>query len=339
MQPKEDASAEVEHSRRDWLGGLILLGLGAIGADTPTEKIKPKPKEKEKAKPPEPKIRAADLESIQKYAEAKGLKDVGVSESAHYFAVGDALEGYRKEALQLCEEIASSFLTHFRTRGFSLEFPADKIAVVALKNKESYERFINDKAGPEEGGLYDVTEGRLVIFDFRGGDNPAQVLVPTRANTFSLVHESIHGLCFSTGLLSREADVPVAISEGFATQGEQWRKAQRVMGQVNVLRLRALAAANPATSWISVRDLLTKDDLFRDPETSQVAYAECWILIHEMLKSKSALAKLTSYLSVIKTRRNPGHRVEDAEETLGKLEVLDRDMKQAAVRLLRTNRL
>jgi Protein of unknown function (DUF1570) len=320
---------DFEWSRRDWLGGLLLFGVGALGADAPAEK---------KAKPPEPKVRPADLDAIRKRAETAGLKDVGVSESAHYFAVGDAPEGFRKEALQLCEEIASSFLTHFRAKGFTLDFPADKMAVVALKDKESYRLFIDDEVGPEEGGQYNVTEGWLVIFDFRGGDNAAQVAVPQRVNTFSLVHESIHELTYSTGLLSRTADVPVAISEGFATQGELWRKADRVMGRTNALRLRELAPTLRGTGWISVRDLLTNDDLLRDPQTSQIAYGEAWVLIHEMLKSKSGLAKLTSYLSLIKTRRNPGRRVEDAEEAFGKLEVLDRELKQAAGRLLRGSR-
>ncbi len=45
----------------------------------------------------------------------------------------------------------------------------------------------------------------------------------TRVNTFTLVHEAIHQLTYNTGLLDRQADVPVAISEGLATFGEHAR--------------------------------------------------------------------------------------------------------------------
>lgn len=329
MQSRLASRMDVEWSRRDWLAGLIVLGTVAIGADAPAKK----------AKAQEPKVPTADLDAIRKRAEGVGLKKVEVSESAHYFAVGDALNGFRKEALQLCEEIASSFLTHFRAKGFTLEFPPDKMAVVTLKDKESYTLFKGEEVDPNEGGHFEVSEGRLVIFDFRGGDNAAQVFAPQRLNTFSLVHEAIHQLTFATGLLARAGDVPVAVSEGFATQGELWRKADRVMGRVNVPRLRVLAATTQGAGWIGVRDLLTNDDLFFDDQTSQVAYGESWLFIHEMLRTKASLAKLTSYLSLIKTRRDPGHRVEDAEEAFGKLEVLDRDLKQAALKLVRSSRL
>jgi len=308
--------------RRDWLGGVILLGLGSLGAADP-------PKEK-----PAEIDREEKAAVLKRAADAK-LKEFGTNESDHYTGIGDAPESFRKDALFLCEELATSFKTHFHLKGFDLALPKKKMTVVTLKDKASYAAFKGEAVGAAEGGHFEVSSGRLVIYDFR--EDEKKVVNARRTNTFILVHEAIHQLTHGTGMLERGGDVPVAISEGFATYGELWRNAgrEKILGHVNRPRLAVLSNPGEGRDWIPLDELLGTDELFYDPKTEQLAYAESWLLIYELLKTRAATARLTKYLTAIKPRKNPGKRIEDAEETIGNLGKLDRDLKRSANLLIR----
>jgi hypothetical protein len=206
------------------------------------------------------------------------------------------------------------------------------MVVVALAGRESYEAFKREEVGEDEGGHYDVGANQLVIFDFRNAPNgEGQGLDPLRANTFTLVHEALHQLTYLTGLLSREADVPVAVSEGFATYGETWKLSDpKKLGRENRLRLQELA--KPAAEWLPVDRLLTDDKVFADRATVQVAYAEAWLLVYHLINK--APAKLRTYLDLLRGRRDPTHRADDATKVLGKLPTLDSALKRAARLLL-----
>ena len=310
-------------TRREWLGGLLVTGLGAFGAADP-----PKVKRVE--------VDPGEIEDVRKRASVAKLNGFGANESELYAALGDAPEAFRKEALFLCEELATSFKTHFHHKGIDVVMPARKMMVIALKDKVSYAAFKGEEVGQTEGGHYEVESGRLVIFDFREleikGNNNAR-----RTNTFILVHEALHQLTFGTGILEREGDIPVAISEGLATYGELWRNSRRekILGQLNRPRLMVLSAPGEGQDWIPIAELLGSDKLFYDPATEQLAYAESWLLIYELFKARASTAKLLAFLKAIKTRKNPGKRIEDAELALGKLDRLDRELKRSANLMIR----
>ncbi len=96
------------------------------------------------------------------------------------------------------------------------------MTVITLKDDSSFRAFIGADPGDDVGGHYDLETNQLVVFDFRDKkeDKPGNA---ERVNLFSLIHETAHMLCFNTGLLSRQADVPDCISEGLATFVEMWR--------------------------------------------------------------------------------------------------------------------
>ncbi|GAC1469796.1 MAG: hypothetical protein NVSMB9_14060 [Isosphaeraceae bacterium] len=259
------------------------------------------------------------MESIRRRAKDAGLKGFRSSEFGHYVGVGNADDRFRRQALEACESLASTFLKHLRTKKFPIDFPQAKMVVVTLASKRDYEAYKGGPVRESEGGHYDVGSRELVIFDFQ------QSLL----NTFTLVHESIHQLTYATGLLAWEGDVPLAISEGFATYGETWRVGRPVFGQVNRARLKVLEEPHEG-GWISVDQLLKDDTLFSMPETEQVAYAESWILLYEMLRSSTRARALRAYLSALRTRRDAGKRLEDAEKWLGNLTRLDTDLKRTA---------
>jgi hypothetical protein len=260
---------------------------------------------------------------------AAGLRGVGDDQTEHYVAVGDAPANFLKGALNLCEKIAASYEKHFQAKGFKVPFPKDRMTIVALAGRASYAAFKGEKVDDEEGGHYDVEANRLVIFDFRGGKGDT-VADPLRANTFTLVHEGLHQLTFATGLLARKADVPRAVSEGLATYGETWKLSDPVLGRVNRLRLQELGKAG--SEWIPADQLLTRDEVFDVDAMAQVAYAESWLLVYHLMTK--APAKLRAYLDLLRERREPAHRQEDAAKALGDLFDLDSTLKRTARLLL-----
>ena len=302
-------------TRREWLTGAVGLGLAWMGR----------------------RGMAADgtaaEEAVRRRATKAGLAGLGTSQTEHYLAIGDAPASFREQALGLCEKLLGSYQKYFQNKQFEIKLPARRMTVVVLAGRVSYTAYKDEPVASEEAGFYDIEADQLVIFDARGVGGPAgglQGVDPRRMNTFSLVHEAIHQLTFDTGLLARDGDVPLAVSEGLATYGELWSKTNPVIGLLNRLRLQVLGQAG--TEWIPVAKLLTDDGLFDDDKTVQTAYAEAWLLTHVLLKTRSA--KFRDYLDLIRNRKDAKHRADDATKALGDLERLDRDLKKTARNLL-----
>lgn len=308
-------SIEPLWSRRRWMAGLALLGFGALGADEAKKKAESTPD-------------AAEV--IRARAKAVGLKNVRVTESEHYRAVGDARDDFRKGAIDVCESLAATFQNHFHQKKFDVSLPKQKMILVTLAGRKSYGAFKGEAVGDAEGGHFDVGTNRLVMFDFADEN---QIANAKRTNTFALVHEALHQLTYNTGVLARESDVPVAVSEGFATYGELWSRARKEIGHVNPFRLAELKNPQPTVDWIPVKQLLAEDDLFENEQSEQMAYSEAWLLVYEMMQKPANAKRLRAYLDRIRTRSNPGKRVEDAEDVFGNLDRLDTELKRAATRM------
>jgi hypothetical protein len=110
---------------------------------------------------------------------------------------------------------------------------------------------------------------------------------------------------------------------------------KNAIGGTNRPRLLALSlAADSDKPWIPIPELVADDKLF-DSEQVQLAYAESWLLVHYLLRSRSRLPRLRDYLAgtVATPQGNLQARVKDAERHLGKLERLDREVKDWAARL------
>jgi hypothetical protein len=262
----------------------------------------------------------------------------------HFLVVGDAPDPFRERALEVCEMLGQTFLDHFDEKKFTVAYPDDRrLSVVVLRSPESYAAYQGVPADEVIGGHYDLGVNRLVIFDSRPAGRNEEAAA-TRVNTFALVHETAHLLSFNTGLLSREADVPLAISEGLATYVELWvppsrgrsRGRREPIGIINRPRLQALLDARDAEeSWIPLATILEDDESFRRVETRQLAYAEAWLLVHNLLKTPSRLAGFRTYLDRLRQARGTRSRLTDLESTLGPLDRLDREVKRYKTRILR----
>jgi Protein of unknown function (DUF1570) len=265
-----------------------------------------------------------------------GLGAFGVNTSDHFSAIGDAPEDFRQETLDVCESLAKSYQAHFHQKGFNVSPPKQRLNLVVLLGAKSYASFVGDDLGPAVGGHYDQDENYLVTFDFtQPGQRPA--VAAARTNTRTLAHETTHLLTFNTGLLDRQADVPRCISEGLGTYAETWRpKGRGKFGQVNSEWLKVFVLnRGKIKDWLPIAKLLTEDGLFDGKETMNMAYAECWTMVHTLLSTEKGLPKFRRYLDLIRLRRDPANRLKDARKALGDLDELDGEVSRNAVRLIR----
>ena len=293
-------------SRRHWLFGTLAIGVlgSSARADDP---------------------RVAAIRARGRKAEMQGFDE---SETTHYVGIGDASKAFRTEALAICEAVAVDYFKLFKDKGFELAWPKEKMAVVILLGPKSYAMFEGGFIDDAVGGHFDGEENRLVMFNFLGpGANP-KTPIPEQVNTFVLVHETIHQLTFNTGLLDLKAEIPKCISEGLATYGETWGPRHRgKIGEKNARRLLGLTnATKEGVPWIPLARLLAEDNLLEEKKTQQIAYAESWLLVNKLLRDPARLPKFRDYLAALRSRPEPGRRVEIAREHLGDLEKLDREI-------------
>ncbi len=311
-------------SRREWMAVAC-----ALAAPSPTQADDAQADE------------STQIRAIEALARKAGLDGFRVSRSNHFLGVGNAPDAYRAEALKVCEAFARAFVPSFHDRGFDVSLPAKRLTLVILKDAESYQA-VDPSADPSVGGHYAIDSNRLVVYDFRSSRDQLATEAE-RVNTFTLIHESAHLLSYNCGLLSRQADVPLALSEGLATFMELWRpRGREKLGATNRPRLKALLdAGDDATAWIPIGDLLARDDHFAvaadrpgQDSTAQLAYAESWLFVHLLLKSQARLPAFRAYLKGLPAEASARARITHATKTLGPLADLDREIKRHARREL-----
>lgn len=306
-------------TRREWLAlGASTLAFGpaigrAVAADSKED---------------------ARIAKIEEQAKRAGIGPFGVATTEHFLGVGNAPAGYRKEALAVCEALGRVFTKHLRDRGFRVEFPADRMTVVVLKDAISYGALMGQAPGKDVGGHYDLDADRLVVFDFRPDQAPGSGA--ERINTFTLVHETTHLLAFNTGLLALDRDPGKCVAEGVATYFEMWRRSVNVpVGRVNRPRLESIRdASRSEVDWIDTSRLLTEDALFDDVETAQLAYGQAWLLMYHLLTvSRSLWPRVVAWFDDMRSRS--GDRVAMLEKHLGPIGKLDENLRRLGRELAR----
>jgi hypothetical protein len=276
-----------------------------------------------------------EVAQVQEKGRKAGLGEFRWGVTEHYLGIGDAPDKHRDDALKLCEALLAAYQHHFEEKRFTVAFPPQRLTVVTLKDQASYAAYLGVKPGDAVGGHYELDTNRLVIFDFRpgvAGGLPAAVS-SRRINTFTLIHEATHQLTLNTGLLDRQGDIPLAVSEGLAMYAEAWRNDRRsAIGMIDRPRLEVIFPRNgdPAPEWIPLAKLLTDDTLFDNAATEQMAYAESWVFVHYALKSTPMLPKFRGYLDAIRPRRAAAQRLDDATAKLGNLDRLDLALRKHA---------
>ena len=207
-------------SRRSWLIGAFL---GVSGITVAPHRAWSMEKKEDASDDTQ------EIALVQAIAKKAGLGPFSNSHTEHFLGLGDADDRFRATALKICESLAPVFLQHFHDKGFKLALPKNRMTVITLKGRESYQAFTGEDPGTIGGGHYDLDTNRLVMFDFRpDGEEPAVVNDPRRVNLMTLVHETTHLLCFNTGLLSRQAAVPaLGRAKGWRLMSSCGRKKRR----------------------------------------------------------------------------------------------------------------
>jgi hypothetical protein len=338
-------------SRRRWLGdlALALAGLSTTAQGQSPSKSRPRPKPKSNSNSNDGAGERDVIDRVGARASKAGLGPIGQKPSPHFLAIGDAPPSFLAEALELCEALGKDYLAYFRGHGFHVAYPDRRMTVVALKDMPSFGAYVGEDAAELErqavGGQYELDTNQLVIFDLRTRRGNLAVRAET-INALALVHETIHLLCFNAGMLARDADVPVAISEGLATHGELWRPPRdpKGFGALNRWRLRSLIdARDHEVSWAPLTRLIADDELFFQPKTVDLAYGQAWLLVNFLLKTPRALPKFQAYLAGLPKlgdqdkdkNQNKTGRVAYAEARLGPLATLDQEVRRDARRLLK----
>ena len=133
------------------------------------------------------------------------------------------------------------------------------------------------------------------------------------ADISTISHEATHQLCFNSGLLSRNVDVPLWLNEGLATffesaRGGQWRG----VGKINPDRLSGYHQAKASGRRLPMSQLLTQRTFMADTaEQNLAAYAHVWGLTYFLMHKREAQS--ISYLKVIR-HRQPGRQATPEEE-------------------------
>ncbi len=292
-----------------------------------------------------------ERKAVDAQAEKAGLGPFRVSRTANYLATGDAVDVFRTRTLGDCEAVRSDYMDYYGSRGFEIAEPAGRLTVVTLTDDRSFAAFLGKREyalvresqqGPTVHGVYQPRTNRLIVFDHRS-INREIVPLGGAENLFALAHEATHQLTFNTGLLFRQGDVPLCVSEGLAMYGEPRKTVGRTPpGGLNPRRLRDLVRfGGGKSSWIPLADLIKNDRLFRGPGPLGgllLAYAESWLLIHYLMSEPSTRVGLRLYLKGIRGRASPEYRLNDASTHLGDLDRLNQELRAYLPKLLQEQR-
>ncbi len=253
--------------------------------------------------------------------------------STHYQAIGDASEAFIRLTLSDCEKMAAAFIAHFRGHGFEVTLPGRRLTLIVLRDERPFLR-LAENTPPGTMGFYSLAANWLALFDFR--NMPMYPYASGQTNMETLTHEATHQLCFNTGLLARQSDIPLSVTEGLAMYCERRKLfAQGEPGQPNLRRLEELAHVRRRVPWIHASELLVDDRACfrRNSDRLMLSYSESWVMVYHLMHQPDRLAQFRDYLTALRTRKDPRRRLEDARSHFGDLARLDEEMRQEVVRL------
>ena len=275
-------------SRRRWLAAVATASIpgmaSALRAQTPKKKS-PLTADEERV-----------VAAVREKAKKAGLGTFEVRWTEHFVGVGDATPGrYIRRGLEICESFAQEFLAPFPPARLSTRLPARRMTVVALKDAAIVPGLQRRTAATRpSAGTTTSTRTELVIFDFRPDQAGLAGRMPsgstrsrwsTRRRTCSV---TIPGCSRPTATSrSRSAkDSPPTPNSGLRD------REPTAFGRVNRSASRCLdAAVDEDRRGFRSPSCFGDDDVFDDPKTEHLAYAESWLLVHHLMRQPGSLPK------------------------------------------------
>ncbi len=271
----------------------------------------------------------------------------------HYVLVSQAGREFARWAGALFERLMGAFKTHWNRRPLAVGEPEFPLAVVILKDKQTFARYAVEDAGPSSVdalGYYSLLTNRVVMYDLTAdaaGPRPLTVaeinykLALQTHNVSTVVHEATHQIAFNSGLHTRLADNPFWLVEGmamyFETPDLKNSAGWRTVGAVNTMRLdnykEYVTVRRPASS---IRDMLKADEAFHARETAIDAYSEAWALNYFLIKQKRP--QYVEYLRKLSEkppldRDDPEERLKEFEAAFGDLDALEKEFARVVSKL------
>lgn len=275
----------------------------------------------------EPFVLFTDDELAAQIQQQAGL-DFAIRKTDHYVICSSANDVYTEFCGKLLELVYQEFFEEFsKSSTLQIKEPAQKLPVLIFATPQDFAAYAS-RQHPEVDfsdtpGYYTVRDNQVLLLDLTGDRSIKTVsairkrLSERPLQTATVVHETVHQLCFNSGLQVRMADNPLWLSEGIAVWFEQGSPRASLLwsrpGQVNArhhpvfLELSRGGKLNPELS-----NLLSNDRLFQESATAPAAYAESWALVSWLMKQQRE--GFEKYLKVV-SERKPFVRVTNQERT------------------------
>ncbi|MEI7683739.1 MAG: DUF1570 domain-containing protein [Planctomycetota bacterium] len=265
-------------------------------------------------------------------------------DSKRFTAISNASDKFTTERLQNCEVFYDLFLKHFKSKGFTVFAPPQRMMIAIFDTHEGFDAYFGERMPSGVAGVYHTATNRLVLYDYaenRGliaykesslkkGDSIVNPLAKDRyaetverklndlskdANLSTTMHECAHQISFNCGLLHRNRDVPASIAEGLATYCESTDEGDWTMlGAENPMRIGTLRQARG--KYIPLSELL-RSEQWRQTQHVLWGYGQSWALFHYLMHRQPA--ELQKYFKLIEARRTPESRLADFQEAFGDL--------------------
>jgi hypothetical protein len=270
---------------------------------------------------------------FEKLFEKAGLPKPSIQHQGRFVAIGTGRPEFTRRVLHIAENTSAGYIRFFT----GLKLPArkneDPMIVIILANAGQYSRFNGENKARNEGGHYDIDQNWTVTFDQRGRSRSVRSDLE-RANDVTMIHEIAHQLSFNTGLLSRDADIPMIISEGLATMAEPSDGTSMPgFSEVNRPRLDVLVRLLRLNKrrWISLKDLIQTDDPFFDADDNvvQAVYSQSWLLWDTIIHQRRFRERLGPYLERVNTRRDATKRLDDFVDSFGSIKAVEDAMSKS----------
>jgi len=239
--------------------------------------------------------------------------------SGNFSIVHDADKTEAEKIAQLLELTYQQFQSTFKSRGFELRNPQDKLMWVCFSDCGRFNTYALEADGMDLSwlsGYYSSKTNVVAIIKphaqaylqenqppAKDGDGSILAItsVPgAHPDVVKIIHEAAHQFAFNTGLQKRRVMYPLWLSEGLATSFE----AGQIFGSDDVRTLR-LAELYHQGKLIPLNEFITITRLPASGQTQKDIYAQACGLFNFLCKEYSG--KLKNYLSEL-YKLEPGKR-------------------------------
>ncbi len=317
--------------RREWLRTVAGIAAGFSGLVSRTGPVAAANEAQ-----PEPTEAEEELDRAEDQVKKVTKLPLRRLQSPHYQAIGDASEQIIKLTLSDCEQVATDFLKHYRAKGFPVNLPDRRLSLVVFRDERPFLRFAG-RVPHGTIGFYNRSTNWLSLFDAR--NVPMNLRAAGQTNLETMSHEATHQLCYNSGLLDRESDIPLCVDRG---PGHVWRASSVQWSEragANQPQEAGGAGPRPAPYEMDHRlgpsDRRSPAGTTSTPILRTLGYAESWLLIYHLMTDARRLPQFRAYLEALRPRRDKSRRLEDAQAHFGDLERLDQELRQASIRLQR----